>query len=618
VIRYRVWRDAYASKIYYLLSAFRFLRYPLPSLAMTQLTNGYSTLPTRAEEVATLLNAVQEQLIPFIRAADDEIAAHRSKAIVSKSSIGEYASPSTISTQLPLALPTQPQGQHGLLKSLEAILAHSVNTFSPGFLDKLYAATNAPGVASELILACLNTNLHVYQVSPALTLIEKATTKALASLFGLNSPRAGGISVQGGSASNLTSIVIARNTMFPETKTEGNAACGRRLVLFTSAHGHYSIEKAALTCGFGSKSVVSVPVDAKTGAMDPEALERCIVDARARDETPFYINATAGTTVLGSFDPFVEIAKVARRYGCWMHVDGSWGGSFAFSEKLRSKLRGVELADSVAINPHKMLGVPLTCSFLLAKDLETFHKANTMEAGYLFHTDDEEEDEDEWVEPMDLADLTLQCGRRGDSLKMFLSWQYYGTKGYGEKIERAYAVAKRFASLITNEPDLVLVSEQTPPCLQVCFYFAPGGRLLFGEEDDQLRPSPRNGSKIVDPKTQIARMNGKVTALIAEALVARGFMVDFAPALDEQPEVGKFLRAVVNLQTIPATVKRLVEDVVNVGKESTKDMRNEQEGKILNGHATILSCRGPTRARHPAERGHGPVVSERRRENSTC
>lgn len=601
------------------ISCYLLLHFKLPSLAMTKPSNGDHLSPSRADEVSTLLNAVQEQLTPFIRAADIELEAHRSDIFTSKSSIGSYTSPSALSAQLPLTLPTQPLGQNGLLHSLSAILAHSVNTFSPGFLEKLYAATNAPGIASELIIACLNTNLHVYQVSPALTLIEKATTKALTSLFGLNGPRAGGISVQGGSASNLTSIVVARNTLFPETKTEGNAAGGRKLVLFTSAHGHYSIEKAAQACGFGSKSVVSVPVDARTGAMDPEALERCIVDAKARGETPFYINATAGTTVVGSFDPFVGIAEVARRHGCWMHVDGSWGGSFVFSETLREKLKGVELADSVAINPHKMLGVPLTCSFLLAKDLRTFQRANTMQVGYLFHTDDdEEEDEDQWIEPMDLADLTLQCGRRGDSLKMFLSWQYFGTKGYGEKVDSAYAVAKYFADLVSMEPDLVLVGEQTPPCLQVCFYFAPGGRLLFGEGDDQLRPSPKTGSKMMDPKTQTARMNGKLTASIAEALVARGFMVDFAPALDGQPEVGKFLRAVVNLQSIPETMERLLKGVVDVGKEVTKKMRSERGENLLNGGASIPDCVRAAMRKIPAERGHGPMKRERHGEESTC
>lgn len=273
----------------------------------------------------------------------------------------------------------------------------------------------------------------------------------------------------------MTSILVARNTLFPETETEGNAAGGRKLALFTSAHGHYSIEKAAQACGFGSEAVVSVPVDPETGAMSAPGLEEGILRVKADGGTPFYINATAGTTVLGSFDPFAKIAKVARRHGCWFDVDGSGGGSFVFSDSLRSQFRGVELVDSVAINPHKMLGVPLTCSFLLAEDLRTFQRANKSKAGYLFYADDEEEDDEhEWVEPMDLADLTLQCGRRGDSLKTFLSWECYGTKGYGEKVDRAYAVARHFAELVTQEQHLVLVSERTPPCLQVCFYFAPG------------------------------------------------------------------------------------------------------------------------------------------------
>lgn len=586
---------------------------------MTQLTNSSEPATHRADEIDALLKAVQDQLIPFIRVADDEIKAHKDQDPVPKSSILTPSTPQELSAQLSLSLPSDGLGAAGLLSNLSSILAHSVNTFSPGFLDKLYASTNAPGIASELILACLNTNLHVYQVSPALTLIEKATTKALASLFGLNGPRSGGISVQGGSASNMTSIVVARNTLFPETSLEGNSVRGRRLMLFTSAHGHYSIEKAAQACGFGSNAVVSVPVDPQTGAMSSRALEECICTAKAKGGTPFYINATAGTTVLGSFDPFVEVAEVARRHHCWFHVDGSWGGSFVFSDRLRSKLRGVELADSVAINPHKMLGVPLTCSFLLAKDLRTFQKANTLKAGYLFHTDeDQEENEDEWAEPMDLADLTLQCGRRGDSLKMFLSWQYYGTKGYGERINHTYSVAKYFAEVVAKERDLVLVSEQTPPCLQVCFYFAPDRITLFGEGENQLRPGLRSGSKVLDMETQIARMNGKVTAAIAEALVARGFMVDFAPALDDRPDVGKFLRCVVNLQTVPETTERLVKDVVDLGKQIADKIKKEQKRDLSSGHVPLTNGSRHMMRNNPAEHGHGPGVLEKYGNGSTC
>jgi glutamate decarboxylase len=162
--------------------------------------------------------------------------------------------------------------------------------------------------------------VHVYQVSPVLTLIEKELTKALARLFGLEGDHAGGISQPGGSASNQTSITIARNTRFPDTKTAGNGS--HRFVLFTSADGHYSIDKAAIMLGFGSDAVRLVPVE-EGGSMIASELERLIEEAKSQGETPFYVNATAGTTVLGSFDPFNEIADVCEKHSLWLHIDGS-------------------------------------------------------------------------------------------------------------------------------------------------------------------------------------------------------------------------------------------------------------------------------------------------------
>ncbi len=235
---------------------------------------------------------------------------------------------------------------------------------------------------SELVLAVLNTNVHVYGVSPVLTLVEKHVTRALAELIGFDTAPGssiGGISQPGGSASNASSIVIARNTLFPETKTAGLS--GQRLTLFTSAHGHYSVEKAAQMFGFGSSAVIPVPVDA-VGRMIPAELDRLVLESKARGETPFYVNATAGTTVMGSFDPFEGVSEVAKRHGMWMHIDGSWGGSVLFSETYRAKwLQGAGLADSMAVTPHKMLGVPMTCSFLLVRDMRKTWEAMTLPAG---------------------------------------------------------------------------------------------------------------------------------------------------------------------------------------------------------------------------------------------
>jgi glutamate decarboxylase len=369
----------------------------------------------------------------------------------------------------------------------------------------------------------------VFQVSPALTVIEKATARKFANLFGLNGPHAGGISTQGGSASNTTSIVIARNTLYPGSKITGNS--NYNFVMFTSSHGHYSLEKASQMCGLGTENVWPVPVDAR-GRMVPAELENLAKKAKSEGRTPFYVNATAGTTVLGSYDLFSEISAICKAHNMWMHIDGSWGGSSIFSSKQKHKLAGSELADSLAVNPHKMLGVPVTCSFLLGKDLTQFHKANTLPAGYLFH------EVNNGGEVWDLADLTLQCGRRGDSLKMALSWIYYGSDGFESQIDHAFDTAAYFARQISQQKDFVLVSENPPPCLQVCFYYATDGKLAEASSD-----------------------NTKTTSTIVQKLILRGFMVDYAPG-----ERGSFFRVVVNRDTRKSTIDGLIIAIQETGK----------------------------------------------------
>ncbi|EER26342.1 hypothetical protein D8B26_003295 [Coccidioides posadasii str. Silveira] len=552
----------------------------------------------RADEVRNLLDPVQERILQFIQSAD-----RGSKAIIAHdpsdetdpffSGLLNLKRPSELQQELQVDFPDSGQGADGLLQILDRILQYSVNTWHQGFLDKLYASTNAPGLAAELIIAALNTNVHVYQVAPALTVIEKSTAARLASLFGLNGLYAGGIAVQGGTASNTTAIVIARNTLFPETKTEG--VSGNQFVLFSSAHGHYSIEKAAQMLGFGSKAVWVVPVDEK-GQMIPKALDDLIITAKSQGKKPFFVNATAGTTVVGSFDPLPEISEICRKHNLWFHVDGSWGGSFIFSSKQKSKLTGSHLADSITFNPHKMLGVPVTCSFLLAADIRKFHRANTLPAGYLFHN--EEYTKGFW----DLGDLTLQCGRRADALKLFLSWMYYGSEGYEQKIDSACSVAEHLSTVVGNNPHLILLTENPPPCLQVCFYYAPLGRMAY--------PPGReiNGKALSEEER--AELNSQITEEIVQKLVPQGFMVDYAPPSDGDTfaKDGKFFRCVVNVLTKEETVDSLVNTIVKLGSTIVK----RRLGSELN-IPTPTAYPAPTsgfRPKNPAEKGHGPVVFE--------
>ncbi|KAI1845665.1 hypothetical protein JX266_008276 [Neoarthrinium moseri] len=487
----------------------------------------------RAGELEELLDSVKQLIIPFVRKADDAApcrAAGQGRVPPGTNVLVERLEPEKLVKRLDFSLPGEGRGRDGLLATVQELLENSVNTWDQGFMDKLYASTNPVGVISELILATLNTALHVCHVSPALTIVEKSTARALASIMGFTGPRAGGITCPGGSASNMTSLVIARNTLYPDTKRDGNGP--RRLVLFTSVHSHYSIEKAASTMGLGAAGtgVVLVPADAE-GRMIPGALRRMVLHAMQEGKTPFYVNATAGTTVLGAFDPICEISAVCKEFGLWLHVDASWGGPVAFSSQQRHKIDGAGLADSLTINPHKMLGAPLPCSFLLTNDLSVFHRANTLPAGYLFHSESAERDV--W----DLADLTLQCGRRGDALKLALSWIYYGADGFEKQINHAFSVAGLLATMIQDHPDFELVSTNPPPCLQVCFYYTPGG-VQTGIDENTRR-----------------------TRAMITALVDRGFMVDYAPG-----NRGSFFRVVVNCQTLAETVKGLVNALVETGK----------------------------------------------------
>ncbi|KAG0206433.1 hypothetical protein BGX28_002105 [Mortierella sp. GBA30] len=420
----------------------------------------------------------------------------------------DYREPEELERIMDFSLPDQGVGPEGIFPTITQTLQHSVNTFSPRFMDKLYAGSSPIGVLAELLLAGLNGNSHVYHVSPVFTLMEVHVTRALARLFGFRGELAGGLSCPGGSASNQLAMVTARNSIFPEIKKHGyfprpslsqreelrrqgyhyhasssHASYGK-LIAFTSSAGHYSLEKSAVIMGLGTENIVGVPCDA-SGAMIPSELERLIQEHIALGHTPFFVNVTAGTTVLGAFDPIRPCAEIAKQYNCWLHVDGSWGGCAVFVPELASTLLdGSELAQSITINPHKMLQTSLQCSLLLVQDTSVFPRANALNANYLFHG-----------QSHDLGDGTLGCGRRSDAVKLFLGWKYYGKLGYQARIEKSLSNVNRFVELLAqddfrnqriqmlrlgteadNDDDMKENRDRSQPSLlQVCFWYRPRG-----------------------------------------------------------------------------------------------------------------------------------------------
>ncbi|PVD37189.1 hypothetical protein C0Q70_04184 [Pomacea canaliculata] len=224
-----------------------------------------------------------------------------------------------------------------------------------------------------------------------------------------------GIFAPGGAVSNLYGVLIARHSVFPKAKEEG-MPWGVCPVVFTSEHSHFSIKRACALLGIGTNNCIRVRCDHR-GKMLVEELEQHILAAKAAGKTPVMVNAMCGTTGLGAIDPLDAIADVCRTYGIWMHVDGAWGGALLMSRDHRYLMKGIERADSMTWNPHKMMGVPLQCSAILCKRKGILQAANQMKADYLFQQDKH------YDLSWDTGDKTIQCGRHNDIFKMWLMWR---------------------------------------------------------------------------------------------------------------------------------------------------------------------------------------------------
>ena len=177
-----------------------------------------------------------------------------------------------------------------------------------------------------------------------------------------------------------------------------------------------------------------------------------------------YICLYIHTTVLGAFDKFIEISKICRREGIWMHVDAAWGAGALLSNKTRDDMAGCELADSLSWNPHKFMGVPLQCCAFLTKHKDILQNCNGLKASYLFQ-------EDKINSHLDTGDKSIQCGRHVDSFKLWLSWKAYGDEYYASKIEHAYSIAQYAVSKINSDPRFRMA--YPPSYTNVCFWYIP-------------------------------------------------------------------------------------------------------------------------------------------------
>jgi len=383
--------------------------------------------------------------------------------LASQREVAPAPSASQLESSLDLKLTEQGHDQEQLLAAAKAYLDYNPDVSQVDFFKLLYSGLNAPALLGDWVTSLSNATMHTYQVSPVATLMELELIKAFNALIGFE--HGDGVMVSGGSQANLMAMLLARHQCCPDAKTQGLK--GQTLVAYVSDQAHYSSLKAANVLGIGSDNLVAVVSDDQ-GRIDPTSLEREIQKSLALGHTPFFIGLTAGTTVVGAFDPVQPCSEIAKKHQLWLHIDGAWGAPVLFAQSKRGLLSHCELADSVTWDAHKFMNVPVTAAVILVKQAGLLRE--TCSGGgsdYLFHADENA--------PYNLGERSIQCGRRADALKVWMSWKAIGTKGFSDKVEHLFDCKDYCVTKIENTSQLKMLAPAV--YLNVLFRYQPNADL---------------------------------------------------------------------------------------------------------------------------------------------
>lgn len=338
---------------------------------------------------------------------------------------------------------------------LSDVLIATPKTATNLFFNQLFGGRQSKAILGDLLAVMLNNSMYTYKVAGPQVGIEQEIIRKSCDLIGYGK-NSNGTFPTGGSMSNYMGLIMGRDAKDPSCRLNGMT---KPLIIYTSKECHYSNSKNASFAGIGRNNIRYIKADSK-GRMIPELLEAQILEDIENGEIPTYVNATAGTTVLGAFDPIDKIADITEKYKIWLHVDGAYCGSVIFSEKYKHLVKGVERSNSFSYNAHKMLGTPLTCSIILVNDKKHLHNSFSNDASYLYQTDGDD---------FNLGKTSFQCGRRNDALKFWTLWKSIGTNGLKQIVEQQFNLADVALAYIRNNSDYTLYSFDDS--ISICFNY---------------------------------------------------------------------------------------------------------------------------------------------------
>jgi aromatic-L-amino-acid decarboxylase len=408
--------------------------------------------------------------------------------------------PGAFREQLPKHAPAEAESFEKILTDVDDIIIPGMVHWShPMFLGYFGWTTTAPGILGEILTAPLNVNAMTWRTCPAATELETVVIDWLRQWVGL-SDKFEGVIYDTASVGIMHALAVAREEAAPATRQLGLTDRDLpRLRVYTSDQAHSSAEKAAIALGLGEENVVRIPSDDQF-RMDVDSLGRRIAEDRQNGFQPMAAIATVGTTSTASIDPVPEIGHLCREAKIWLHIDAAYGGGFAMVPEYEWITKGWELADSIVINPHKTVFVPLDFSVLYVRDLARLRRVFSLVPEYL--RGDTVEAEKNYM------DYGIQLGRRFRALKAWVIWRSLGRAGVVARLREQIRLANLVADWIKMDDRFELSAQ--PSMAVVCFRFV-----------GDAAPSPRAAGAARGRADSTDRIDG-INSDIVERINASG------------------------------------------------------------------------------------------------
>ena len=405
----------------------------------------------------------------------------------------------------------------------DVVVQQSMHLHHPHYVGHQVAPPVPVAALSGLVSAFLNNGMAVYEMGPVSSALERVVMQEVARMLGYGSP-AGGIMTSGGTLSNLTALLAAR-----QRQVEGDswqAGTTQPLALLVSEEAHYCIDRAVKVMGWGEGGVIKIPTD-EYFKLRADQLEDCYQRAQADGRQVIAVVGSACTTSTGSYDPLAAMADFCQEHDLWFHVDGAHGAPAAFSPDYRYLVKGIERADSITIDFHKMMLTPAITTGLVFKEEAQSYRTFAQRASYLLN-----DDEGEWFNS---GKRTFECTKRMMSMQVYSILRTYGPRIFEENVTHLYTLARAFARMIKERPALQLALE--PEANIVCFRYVGEGEDKGGlnKRNAQIRQEMLEEGRFYIVQTQLREQRYLRTTLMnpftTEAILGQ--------LLDEVERVGE-------------------------------------------------------------------------------